>query len=59
MDEEKYPISRYVRAEPSGEWEFIEEFTGTYEQTMQRVFELRQQDKRSDFEVQYRIWDNR
>lgn len=37
-------------------WEFVEEFDGTYDATMQRAAEL--QGSR-DAEWQYRIWDCR
>ena len=47
-----FPISK---CDPKGEWTFIEEVNGTYEEALARAKVLQDNDP----EFQYRIWDCR
>jgi len=57
MAEERntYPISRYIGTFPSGSWEFVREFTGTYREALILAEAL----QKENGEYDYRIWDCR
>lgn len=41
----------------NGKWVFIEDFEGTYPETLERAKELQEKDENKN--RQYRIWDDR
>lgn len=56
----KYPISKYVGTFPKGEWVFVKEILGTYEDAIKEAYRLQISDPKTGRKKNhYRIWDDR
>jgi len=53
-----YPISIYIGNFPNGEWEFVKDFQGTYEEALKEIIQLQLNDPKTGRKKNhYRIWD--
>ena len=42
-----YPISKYIGNFPNGEWEFVKDFQGTYEEALKEIIQLQLNDPKT------------
>jgi hypothetical protein len=55
---EEWPISKYIGSFPKGEWKFVKNYQGTYEEAWKEANHLQAADPKTGRKKNhYRIWD--
>jgi len=53
-----WPISKYIGTFPNGEWCFVKNYRGTYEDSLKEAFQLQLEDPKTGRKKNhYRIWN--
>lgn len=53
-----WPISKYIGKFPNGEWKFVKQYQGTYEEVLEEISKLQINDPKTGRKKNhYRIWN--